>query len=86
MMMMMMIMMTLQMSRQWTEMRRLALSLREPSTSAGGRSRLKQLLFRFVIVIVIVIVIVNNIKFSDRVWLWPFLLEAFNTSPSLSSS
>jgi len=51
---------------QWTEMRRLALSLREPSTSVGGRSRLKQPLC--------------------RASLWPFLLAAFSTSPSLSLS
>ena len=95
----------MQMIRQWTEMRKLALSLHEPSTSAGGRYRLKQLLYRFVIVVVIVIVIiiivvvnvitivvivvifiVNAVDFSSRVSLWPFLLAAFNTSPSLSLS
>ena len=99
-MMMMMMMMMIRMLRQWTETKRLAPSLREHSTSVGGKSRLKQLLSRFiiitliiviiiievVIIIVVVIFTVNAIDFSCRVLLSPSRLEAFNTSPSLSLS
>ena len=46
-------------------------------------------IFMFMFIFINIYIVIGFgcvIVFCLRVWLWPFLLEAFNTSPSLSSS